>query len=448
MDEFDEIEEEVVELLSDLIKFNTVNPPGNELEAAKFLAEKLREEGLEPEIIETAKGRGNLIARIKGSGEKPSLLLLSHLDVVPADPKEWSVEPFSGVLKDGFVWGRGALDCKSLVASEAMVMLMLTRKNIKLKGDLIFAATADEEKGGHEGVKWLVKNEFEKIKAEYVINEGGGFSFQAKRGRMFLIQTAEKAAFFVRIKSKGKPGHGSVPNVVDNAVIKMAEVIKRLGTYKPRIVVIPTVRLFIKEILKDRGFKGVLFSKLITNPLLADRILNRLDGELKGTNELFGAMLRMTMAPTIVHGGVKENVIPSECEGTFDCRLLPGQKREYLISELEKALKGIKKLEVNVPEAYEAIESPIDTELFETISKTLKEFEPDCSIVPYMITGSTDSRFLRRLGSVCYGFHPVKPDMPLGSFMRMVHGIDERIAIKDLVFGTKVLYRLVKNFLC
>lgn len=447
MSEVNELEKEVVKLLSDLIKFNTVNPPGNELEVAKFLAEKLSEEGFKPEIIETDKGRGNLITRIKGVGEKPSLLLLSHLDVVPANPKEWSIDPFSGIIKDGFVWGRGALDCKSLVASEAMVMIMLSRSNFKPKGDLIFAATADEEKGGHKGVKWLIENNLEKIKADYVINEGGGFSFKTKKGRIFLVQTSEKTAFFVRIKSKGKPGHGSVPNVTDNALIKMAEVIKRLGTYRSRIVITPTVKLFINEFLKDKGLKGILFSKLITNPLLADIILNRFDETYKETVEFLRAMLRMTIAPTIVHGGIKENVIPSECECTFDCRLLPGQTREYLISELKKALKGIKEIEIHVPKVNEAIESPIDTDLFKTILKTLREFEPNCSIVPYMVTGATDSRYFRRLGSICYGFHPIKPDMPLGTFMKMIHGINERIAIKDLIFGTKVLYKLVKNFL-
>ncbi|MEM3506701.1 MAG: M20/M25/M40 family metallo-hydrolase [Candidatus Bathyarchaeia archaeon] len=440
-------EEEVVKLLSDLIKFNTVNPPGNELEAAKFLAEKLSNEGLSPEILEADEGRGNLIARIKGSGEKPSLLLLSHLDVVSANPKEWIIDPFSGTVKDGFVWGRGALDCKSLVASEAMVMIMLSRENFKPKGDLIFAATADEEKGGHKGVKWLIKNNLEKIKADYVINEGGGFSLKTKKGRTFLVQTAEKVAFFVRIKSKGKPGHSSIPNVADNAIIKMAEVIKRLGTYKPKIMVTLTVKLFIDEILKGKGIKGILLSKLITNPLFTDMVMNRFNKTDKETIGLLKAMLRMTIAPTIVHGGIKENVIPSECESVFDCRLLPSQKREYLISELKKVLKGIEGIEINVPEAEEALESPINTEFYKTILKTLKEFEPNCSIVPYMTTGVTDSRFFRRLGSICYGFHPIKPDIPLGEFMKMVHGINERISIKDLVFGTKVLYKLVKNFL-
>lgn len=448
MNSLNDFEKEIVKLLSDLIKINTVNPPGNELEAAKFLAEKLSEEGLKPEIIETNKGRGNLITRIKGFGNKPTLLLLSHLDVVPANPKEWSVDPFSGAIKDGFIWGRGALDCKSLVVSEAMVMILLARNNVKLKGDLIFAATADEEKGGHEGVKSLIKANLEKIKADYVINEGGGFSIKTKKRRIFLIQTAEKTPAFIRIKSKGEPGHGSIPKpATNNALIKMAEVVKKLGTYKSKIVMIPTVKLFINEILKDEGLKGVLLSKLITNPIFADKILNKLNKKHKETVELLKAMLRMTITPTMVHGGIKENVIPSECEITFDCRLLPGQTREFLMSELKKVLKGIEGLEINVPRIDEAIESPIDTELFKTILRTLKKFEPNCSLVPYMITGTTDSRFFRRLGSICYGFHPIKPDMPLGSFMKMVHGIDERISIKDLVFGTKVLYEITKEFL-
>ncbi|MEM3628360.1 MAG: M20/M25/M40 family metallo-hydrolase, partial [Candidatus Bathyarchaeia archaeon] len=202
-----EIEEEVTTLLSDLIKINTTNPPGNETKAAKFLAETLERDGFKCEILESAPGRGNVITRLKGTGEKPSLLLLSHLDVVAANPKEWSVDPFSGLVKDGFVWGRGAMDMKSMTAMEVMVMKLLKRNGVRLKGDVILAATADEEKGGEYGAGWLVQKYPEKVRADYVINEGGGQAIPVDGKNIFTIQTAEKGILWFKVKAKGRPGH-------------------------------------------------------------------------------------------------------------------------------------------------------------------------------------------------------------------------------------------------
>jgi len=193
----DETREEVTSLLSDLIRINTTNPPGNETPAAKYLAETLEREGFECEVLESAPGRGNLITRLKGTGEKPSLLLLSHLDVVAANPKEWSVNPFSGLVKDGFVWGRGAMDMKSMTAMEVMVMKLLKRRGVKLKGDVILAATADEERGGEYGAGWLVKNHPEKVRADYVINEGGGSSYPSGRQKRFHDPDSRKGHFVV-----------------------------------------------------------------------------------------------------------------------------------------------------------------------------------------------------------------------------------------------------------
>jgi acetylornithine deacetylase/succinyl-diaminopimelate desuccinylase-like protein len=188
----EETEDELVILLSDLIRIDTTNPPGNETEAAQYLASTLKEDGLTCDVFESAPGRGSVVSRIRGVDEKPSLLLLSHLDVVTADPKEWSVDPFEGVVKDGFVWGRGALDMKSMTAIEVMVMKLLKRRGITLKGDVILAATADEEKGGDAGAGWLTRNHLEKVQADYVINEGGGLAMPIDGKNLFTIQTAEK----------------------------------------------------------------------------------------------------------------------------------------------------------------------------------------------------------------------------------------------------------------
>ncbi|MEM0489164.1 MAG: M20/M25/M40 family metallo-hydrolase, partial [Candidatus Bathyarchaeia archaeon] len=201
----EDVEEEVTTILSNLIKIDTTNPPGNETRAAEYLARILEEDGFECEILESAPGRGNIITRLRGSMGKPRLLLLSHLDVVAANPNEWSVPPFSGLIKDGFVWGRGAIDMKSMTAIEVIVMKLLKRNNVQLRGDVIFAATADEERGGQAGAGWLVENHFEKVKAEYVINEGGGQAIPVNGRNIFTVQTAEKGILWLKVKSKGTP---------------------------------------------------------------------------------------------------------------------------------------------------------------------------------------------------------------------------------------------------
>jgi len=444
---FRETEEETTTLLSDLIRINTTNPPGNETPAAKFLAKTLQEEGLKCEVLESSKGRGNIVTRIKGSGEKPNLLLLSHLDVVPATPKEWSVDPFSGLVKDNFVWGRGALDCKSLVAIETMVIKLLVRNEVNLKGDVIFAATADEEVGGGDGVGWLVKNHLDKIRADYVVNEGGGYSIPIKGKHIFTVQTAEKGIVWMKIKVHGRPGHGSIPGVADNAVLRMAEVMRCLGTHRSKIKIVPTVKHMIKEFSKERGTIARHLSGLLTNPFFADRVLDQMAKREKGMAESIRAMIRTTIAPTMVHGGIKENIIPSECEGVFDCRILPGQTKETLLNEVKEVLKDIQNLEFEYIKADEPSESSFDTALYRQVQETLKGFVPDCSAVPLMMTGGTDSRYLRQLGSVCYGFQPIKTDVPIDEILKMTHGIDERISVENLVFGTSVLYRLVEQFM-
>ncbi|MEM2546120.1 MAG: M20/M25/M40 family metallo-hydrolase, partial [Candidatus Bathyarchaeia archaeon] len=362
----EEVEEEVTELLSDLIRINTTNPPGNETLAAKYLAETLEKEGFKCEVLESLPGRGNIITRLKGTVGKPSLLLLSHLDVVAANPKEWSVEPFSGLVKDGFVWGRGAMDTKSLTAIEVMVMKLLKRNNVKLKGDLIFAATADEERGGEAGAGWLVANYPEKVVAEYVINEGGGQAIPMGGKNIFTIQTAEKGVVWFKVKAKGTPGHGSVPGAADNAILRMSKVVEKLGNYHARMVLIPTVRQFLSAIAVENAQAKDILSCLVQNPEAGDKFLDMLAEKDKALAEEIRAMLRMTIAPTIIHGGVKENIIPSECEAVFDCRILPGQSTVEALNEVKTILKdvGLEKLEFEIVQANEPSESPIDTSLY------------------------------------------------------------------------------------
>jgi len=444
-----EIEQEVTDFLSGLIRINTTNPPGNETPAAKYTTRALEEDGFKCEQFESAPGRGNVVTRLKGTGEKPSLLLLSHLDVVAANPKEWSVDPFGGMVKDGFVWGRGALDMKSMTAMEVMVMKLLKRNNMKLKGDVILAATADEEKGGEAGAGWLVRNHPEKIRADYVLNEGGGLAIPVNGKNIYTIQTAEKGILWFKVKAKGRPGHGSVPGAADNAIMRMNRVVEKLGNYRSRISLVPIVKQFLNEVAKENKLLQQGVSLLLENPEMGDQVLDMLAQKDKAMAEEIRARLRMTATPTIIHGGVKENIIPSECEAIFDCRMLPGQTTTGALNEMKNLLKdvGLEKLEFETIQANEPSESPSNTPLYEQIVGTLKEFEPNCSVVPILLTGGTDSRFFRNMSSTCYGFQPLRADMPYGEMLKTIHGIDERISIKNLVFGTSVLCDVVEKLM-
>lgn len=444
-----EIEEEVSNLLSDLIHINTTNPPGNEIEAANYLADDLKKEDFNCELFESAPGRGSVVTRIKGNGEKHNLLLLSHLDVVAANPKEWSVDPFSGLIKDGFVWGRGALDMKGMTAIEAMAMKLLKRNNVKLKGDVILAATADEEKGGEAGAGWLASNHPEKVRADYVINEGGGMAIPINGKNMFTVNTAEKGILWFKIKAKGTPGHGSIPGAADNAIMRMNKVVEKLGNHRSKILLVPTMKQFLNDVAKENKLLQQGAALLLANTEMGDQILDRLAQTDKYMAEELRAQIRMTITPTIIHGGVKENIIPSDCEAVFDCRILPGQSPTEAMNEIKGLLKdvGLEKLEFETIQANAPSESSMNTPLYELIMNVLKEFEPNCGTTPILLTGGTDSRFLRKLGSVCYGFHPVRADMPYGEMLKTVHGIDERISTANLVFGTSVLYEVVKRFM-
>ena len=445
-----EVEKEVTQLLCDLIRINTTNPPGNETAAAKYLSENLSSEDFKCELYESAPNRGSIITRLKGTGEKPNLLLLSHLDVVAADAKEWSVDPFAGVVKDGFVWGRGALDMKGMTAIEVMVLKLLKRNRVKLKGDIVLAATADEEQGGLSGADYLLRTYPEKIFAPYVLNEGGGLAVPTRNGNVFTVQTAEKGILWFKVKAKGTPGHGSMPNVADNAIMRMNKVIEKLGNYRSQVSLVSTVKRFLEEIGREDAALQEPFGRLLANPELGDQILDELAKVSPQLAEEIRPRLRMTITPTIIHGGVKENVIPSECETVFDCRILPGQESAKTIALIKTLLAEVdsEKLIFESLQVQEPSESTAETPLYDTIAAALREFEPNCGVTPMLTTGGTDSRFFRRKGSVCYGFQPMHPEEAVsGKVVKREHGIDERISVENLVFGTSVLYETVKKFM-
>ncbi len=445
----EEIEKEVTSLLSRLIQINTTNPPGNETKATNFLSKILTKEGLKCELYESAPQRGNMITRLKGTGEKPNLLLLSHLDVVPANPAEWSVDPFGGLVKDGFVWGRGAIDMKGMTAVEVLTLLLLNRNNVKLKGDLILAATADEESGSLAGADFMLRNYKDKVWAPYVINEGGGLALPSGTGNVFTVQTAEKGLLWFRVKARGSSGHGSLPNLADNAVLRMNRVIDLLGNYKSDVVFVPTVKHFLAEMAGCNPELAGLFSRLTKDPAQSSLVLDELALKDKALAEEIWPRIRMTITPTMIRGGAKENVIPSECEAVFDCRVLPGQSVADAMDLFKKLLVtvGLDKLSFEVIQAHDGSESTVQTPLYDVAVGVLREFEPSCRVSPTLTTGGTDSRLFRDRGSVCYGFHPMVPDEPNDMLIKRMHGVDERISVRNLVFGVSVLYEVIKRFL-
>ena len=444
-----EIEQEISHFLSQLIKINTTNPPGNETQAANFIAQYLAEDGFTSEVIESAPGRGSIITRLKGSGEKPNLLLLSHLDVVAANPAEWSVDPFAGTIKDGYVYGRGAFDMKGMTAIEVFTLKLLKKNKIPIKGDVVLAATADEEKGGEEGAGYLLRNHKQKVWCPYVLNEGGGLAVPQKKGNVYPVQTAEKGILWFKIKAKGSPGHGSTPNTADNAIIRMNKVIAKLHQYQPETVYVPTLKQFLDEVAEINPDLKAPFTNLLNNPDRSEQILDELAKTEKALAEEIRPRTKTTITPTIIHGGVKENIIPSECEAVFDCRVLPGQSVDATLELIKSLLKdvGLDKLSFEVIQIHDGNESPTQTPLYNVIGDVLREFEPNCGVTPTLTTGGTDSRFFRETGSTCYGFHPMRPDEPNDELEKRMHGIDERITVENLVFGTSIFYETVKRFM-
>jgi acetylornithine deacetylase/succinyl-diaminopimelate desuccinylase-like protein len=388
---------------------------------------------------------------MKGSGKKPSLLLLSHLDVVPAKNEEWTVDPFGGVVKEGYVWGRGALDMKGMTAIEVMTMKLLKRKKVKLKGDLILAATADEEKGGKFGVDYLTKNYLEKIRSSYVLNEGGGggLALGTLSGNNFVIQAAEKGLLWVKIKVGGTSGHGSVPDSADNAILHMNKVIEILSGYRFRPHLTAIAADFIRKLADGDVALEKPLRQLLADPESHEVTLEEVRKIAPNMATELRPRILNTVTPTIIKGGVKENIVPSECEVVFDCRILPGQTTAQMLDLIKELLQDIDpaKIAFEVIQAQEPSESSVDTPLFKTMTKVLRDFDPGCRVTPILMTGGTDSRFFRSMGSVCYGFQPRLAEVQYDKFFTREHGVDERITVRDLVFGTSVLYETVKRFL-
>ncbi|MGE5252357.1 MAG: M20/M25/M40 family metallo-hydrolase [Planctomycetaceae bacterium] len=440
--DWDNIREEAVGILSRYLKADTSNPPGKETAGARVLQQVLEKEGLAATILESQPERGNLVCTLKGKDGLSPLILLHHIDVVPAEADKWKHSPYSGAVVDGEIWGRGAQDCKSLGVIELMAFLLLKREGFQSRRDIVYMATADEETGGKGGVGWLFENHPGLMKADYVINEGGGVGMVVGKRNVYTCQTAEKGVCWLKLTFRGNPGHASVPHG-DNCVVKMAKAIERIAAYRSPLRRNLTTELFIRGIAEEQPFPRSWFLRQLLNPLFSKSMEKRIpDPGFKG---MAAAILRNTFVPTVVQGGQKTNVIPSECSCHVDCRILPGVTPEMVKAEIHQLLFDLRDYEIEILQTSPASESPSDNPLYRAMDKVLKETDPKAKMIPTMLTGATDSRFFRNQGSVAYGFQPMMPIANLSEFLSRIHGHDERISAEDLLFGTRVLYRVLKE---
>jgi acetylornithine deacetylase/succinyl-diaminopimelate desuccinylase-like protein len=434
---------EATRIFKDLLRIDTTNPPGNEIDAARYIAEILDREGIEYKIVEREPTRANLVARLRGSGKGGGPLLLNgHLDVVPADRERWEHDPFGGVEAGGAIWGRGAIDMKNMVAMSLMSLLLLKRRGSALDRDVIFAAVADEEAGSRNGSLFLVEEHPELVRAEYVLNEVGGHTLHMGGARFYPIQVSEKGTCWFEITAEGEPGHGSMPHP-RNAVVRLSRALAALGSARLPQHNTPVVEAFLKKLAEHIPFPQNKILPLLLSPVLSGPLLDLLEKQSLEQAIGLNALLRNTASPTMLEAGRKVNVIPSTASARIDGRVLPGQTREDFLREIERVVgEGIT---ITVFQHHEGSVFRADTPLFDRVCRTLERHDPGCIPVPYMIPGFTDAFAYKKLGATCYGFSPVRlpPDL---NFTRMYHGHNERIPADGFAWGLRVLYEVVRDF--
>jgi acetylornithine deacetylase/succinyl-diaminopimelate desuccinylase-like protein len=420
------LRDEVTDLLQRLLRVDTTNPPGNETAAAELLRDHLEASGVACELIAKVPERANLVARIPG-GDGPALLLLSHTDVVLADPTEWTVPPFSGELRDGQVWGRGALDMKGQVAASAVAIASLAREGFRPSGDLIFAATADEEVGDDYGLSWLCREHPDAIRCDYAVNEGGGARVALTDGTVIYEATAaEKRTAPFRIHARGRSGHASMPGVADNALVNAARLIERLAAYRPEPQLGPEVEGFLQAVLGEVPPP--------TEAVERTRVLTSAGADV------VEALLGPTFSATMISASRKRNVIPALCTVEVDCRLLPGQHPEYIDPLVRAVLGSDVAYELEWLEAEGGSRSELDTPLWAAIEDFVAGLEPGARAAPLCGAGFTDSHWLREaFGTIAYGFFPVTDELPPEVAASLIHSADERVPVSDLELGVRWL---------
>lgn len=427
---------EAVTLLQELIRFDTTNPPGNERAVALHLQKLLEKDGIETRLLDVAPGRANLYARIKGDGSRRPIILLSHTDVVEAESEHWSVPPFGGEIRNGYVYGRGAIDMKGTAAVHATLLRLLKRQNVPLKRDVILLAVADEEAGGL-GAEGMVRDHLDLIRdAEFLLNEGDVAYVKNGKLEQYGVDVMEKSAFWLRVTAKGPAGHGSIP-LADSSVNRLLKALERLRAWQPPIRVPAAVAEGYRA-LAPRQTDPMLRSayadleKALNDPKLREKLL---------ANSALNAQVRNTFTITGLHGSDKVNVIPSTAWAQIDVRLLPGETPDGFLATL-KTVFADPSLEFQVLTASTPTGSTPDSALMDAIRKVAARRDPGVPVVPTMLTSSTDSPTFRRVGIIAYGFEPFKLDD--GELDRS-HGNDERVSIENVGFALEFLFDVLKD---
>ena len=434
---------ETEEHLRRCIRVNTVNPPGNELELARMLAGIFDAAGIQRTLLEPAPGRAALVARLPGNGTQAPLMLLAHMDVVGVEPEEWSCDPFEGVLRGGYVYGRGAIDDKGMLAVNLEAMLLLKRHVIDAGGtltrDVVFVATSDEEAGGVWGIDWLVANHPELVRAEYALNEGGRIRIVNGRRLYGAVQCAEKVTNVLTVRAAGTAGHAAVPRR-DNALVRLGRALAAIGDHREPVRVLPTTRRFFGELSAVWPEAGYRRAMLDVASGKADRVER--GAAMLAAEPVFDAVLRNGISPTMLEGGVRANVIPAEASATLNVRTLPGQSIDQVVARLRRAIADRHVTITVTSRGTDAPPSDFRSPMFGAIAKSLLAVDPELTVVPYLSTGATDSARLRQLGIKAYGLLP----FPLAEEDELrMHAADERVPVSALAYGIRVVYGVVRR---
>jgi acetylornithine deacetylase/succinyl-diaminopimelate desuccinylase-like protein len=429
-------QQEVAELLSDLIRIDTTNTgdtatSAGERQAAEWVAAKLDEVGIGSVIHESEPGRASLVARVEGiNRDRPALLVHGHLDVVPADPAEWSVHPFGGEERDGYIWGRGAVDMKDMDAMTLALVRDWARTGVQPDRDIVLAFVADEEAGGRKGAHYMVDHHPDLFEGcTEAISEVGGFSITVRDDlRLYLVQTAEKGLAWMKLTAQGRPGHGSFVHD-DNAVTRLAQAVARIGAARLPTVLTPPMRQFLDEVSDAYGIE--------IDPDRPEEALARLGS----ISRMIGAALRNTANPTMIDAGYKANVIPGTASATVDGRFLYGEE-EAFAAQLDELIGAGVSREWLVHD--QAVQTTFDGPSVDLMIEALKAEDPAARAVPFTMSGGTDAKSFQTLGMRCFGFSPLRLPADL-DFASLFHGIDERIAVDSLHFGIRVLDRFLRQ---
>ena len=425
---------EAVSLLQRLIRFDTVNPPGNEAEAQNYLMALLSDAGWQCELLAREPARPNLVARLDGDREGPILALICHVDTVPADADEWSRDPWSGDLDDGYVWGRGALDMKDQVASETAACVALARQGWRPeRGSLMLVVSADEETGAHRGAKWLCEERPDKVRCDMVVNEGAGLAIDFEGRRFFTVAVGEKGVFRFRVRTRGVAGHASLPGVGDNALLKLAPLLERLRRQPPRETTPDSERFLSRLLGEEVGDVDAALERIrAADPLLAVLLAE--------------PMVGVTLAPTMASASGKQNVIPSSAEVLVDCRV-PPETGEAEVRERVMAILGEGDHEIEFAERVVGNRSPYEGPLADAIEEWVGEVDPGAEVLPIVMPGFSDSHWFRKaFGATVFGFCP-QSAMSLAEAVPLVHGADERVAVADVELMAGFFHSLPRRLL-